>query len=128
MFNMKKLVLIFSLVCISSHAEWTLLYTDEDKSQFFWDPETITVVDSFKRIWILNELENANSQGTKSFRSVEEYDCANTSSRVMQIAAFRGGMATGQLLAKQQGSGQWKKIKEGTVEEMILQKVCGITQ
>jgi hypothetical protein len=32
------------------------------------------------------------------------------------------------LLAKQQGSGQWKKIKEGTVEEMILQKVCGITQ
>ena len=122
---MNKLLLLLSFFCcVSSHAEWSLFHTAEDKSQFFLDPETLLVVDGNKRIWILNEFDQANAQGTKSFRSIEEYDCINPQSRVMQIAAFKGPMATGQLLAKQHGSGQWKPIQAGSVEEMIREKVC----
>jgi hypothetical protein len=125
---MKKLIFLVTFFCATSHADWNLFHRAEDKSQFFWDPDTLIVVDGFKRIWILNEFENANSQGTKSFRSIEEYDCINPQSRVMQIAAFKGPMATGQLLAKQHGSGQWKPIESGSVEEMIREKVCSQLQ
>ena len=82
----------------------------------------------YKRIWILNEFDQANLQGTKSFRSIEEYDCVKSLSRVMQIAAFKGTMASGQLLAKQHGSGQWKPIEPASVEETIRVKVCSQLQ
>ena len=126
---MKKLLLLLSFFfCVSSHAQWTLFHTAEDKSQFFLNPETLLVVDGNKRIWILNEFAQANAQGTRSFRSIEEYDCVNSLSRVMQIAAFNGPLATGQLLAKQHGSGQWKPIEAGSVEEIIREKVCSPPQ
>ena len=126
---MKKLLLLLSFFfCVSSHAQWTLFHTAEDNSQFFLNPETLLVVDGNKRIWILNEFAQANAQGTRSFRSIEEYDCVNALSRVMQIAAFNGPLATGQLLAKQHGSGQWKPIEAGSVEEMIREKICSPPQ
>jgi hypothetical protein len=121
---MKKLIFFVSFFCVTSHAEWFLFHTADDKSQFFLDPQTLLVVDGNKRIWILNEFALANAQGTKSFRSIEEYDCVKSLSRIMQIAAFKGTMATGQLLAKQHGNGQWKPIESGSVEEMIRDKVC----
>ena len=125
---MKKLIFFVYFFCVASHAEWSLFHTAEDKSQFFLDPQTLTVLDGYKRIWILNEFQQANLQGTKSFRSIEEYDCVNSVSRVMQIAAFKGSMATGQLLAKQLGSGQWKPIEAASVEEIIREKVCSPLQ
>jgi hypothetical protein len=126
---MKKLIFFVSFFCVASHAEWSLFHTAEDKSQFFLDPETLIVVDGgYKRIWILNEFDQANLQGTKSFRSIEEYDCVKSLSRVMQIAAFKGTMASGQLLAKQHGSGQWKPIEPASVEETIREKVCSQLQ
>ena len=125
---MKKLIFFVCFFCVASHAEWSLFHTADDKSQFFLDPETLIVLDGFKRIWILNEFDQANLQGTKSFRSIEEYDCVQSLSRVMQIAAFKGSMATGQLLAKQHGNGLWKPIESASVEEMIREKVCSPLQ
>ena len=124
---MKKLALILSLISLSAHAEWQLIQTDKDNSRFYLDLETVTVVDTYKRIWVLNDLGQANSQGSKSFRSIEEYDCPQSRGRVIQIAAFTGDMASGEILARGHGNGNWLQPDKGTLDEIIMQKVCGLT-
>jgi hypothetical protein len=121
---MKKILSILFFVSLSAHADWQLIETDKDNSRFYIDLETITVVDTYKRIWVLNDLGQANSQGVKSFRSVEEYDCTQIKGRVMQIAAFTGDMASGEILARGHGNGNWIQPDSGTLDEKIMKKVC----
>mgnify|MGYP003704905029 CR=1 FL=1 len=121
---MKKYLLLASFFCLSAHADWQLLYTEDNGAKYFIDLSTVTVVDNHKRVWVLNELPKANAQGAKSFRSIEEYDCTQFKGRVMQIAAFSGEMASGELLARGQGNGNWIQPDSGTLDETIFQKVC----
>jgi hypothetical protein len=121
---MKKLLFTLLFVSLSAQAEWQLIETDKENSRFYIDLETITVVDTFKRIWVLNDLAQPNSQGVKSFRSVEEYDCTQVKGRVMQIAAFTGEMASGEILARGHGNGNWIQPDSGTLDEKIMKKVC----
>ena len=121
---MKKYVLLASMLCLSAHADWQLIYTEDNGAKYFIDLDTVTVVDGYKRIWVLNELAKANPQGAKSFRSVEEYDCPQSKGRVMQIAAFSGEMAGGELLARGHGNGSWIQPDSGSLDEKIFQKVC----
>jgi hypothetical protein len=105
-------------------AEWQLVHTDADKSQFFIDPSNVSLVDGYKRAWVLNNLPQANSQGTRSFRSVEEFDCVKESGRVMQITAYDGDMASGNVLARRHGNGQWTATEPGSVDRLLLQAAC----
>jgi len=123
---MKKILSIIFFVSLTAHAEWQLIETEKDNSRFYIDLETITVVDTYKRIWVLNDLGQANSQGAKSFRSVEEYDCTQSKGRVMQIAAFTGEMASGEILARGHGNGNWIQPDSGTLDEQIMKKVCAV--
>ena len=121
---MKKSFFLIWFFCLSASADWQLIYTEDNGAKYFIDMGTVTVVDNNKRIWVLNELPKANSQGAKSFRSIEEYDCPQFKGRVMQIAAFSGEMASGELLARGQGNGNWIQPDSGTLDEIIFQKVC----
>ncbi len=125
---MKKLLFLAAFLSVSAHAEWQLIHTEQGNSRFFIDLETVTVVDNYKRIWVLNDLGQANSQGVMSFRSVEEYDCPQTKGRVMQIAAFTGEMASGEILARGNGNGNWILPDSGSLDEKIMQKVCAYTK
>jgi hypothetical protein len=125
---MKKLVFLAAFLCVSAQAEWQLIHTEPGNSRFFIDLETVTVVDTYKRIWVLNDLGKANDQGVMSFRSVEEYDCPQVKGRVMQIAAFTGEMASGEILARGNGNGNWIQPESGTLDEKIMQKVCAFTK
>jgi hypothetical protein len=81
-------------------------------------------VDGYKRAWVLNNLPQANSQGTRSFRSVEEFDCVKETGRVMQIAAYDGDMASGNVLARRHGNGQWTAAEPGSVDRLLMQAAC----
>ena len=120
----KILGLLVLLLSIAVHAEWRLIHTDADQSQFFIDPTNVSLIDGYQRAWVLNNLAKANPQGTRSFRSVEEFDCNAKSARVMQISAFAGEMASGDLLARRHGNGQWVKPETGTVDHMLLEAAC----
>jgi hypothetical protein len=120
----KTLGLIFCFLSAIVHADWRLVHTDPSNSQFFIDPSNVRLMDGYKRAWILHNLPQANSEGTRSFRSVEEFDCVEKAGRVMQISAFDGEMAGGNLLARRHGNGQWVKNQSGSVDHMLLEAAC----
>ena len=105
-------------------ADWRLVHTDADKAQFFIDPSNVTLVDGYKRAWVLNNLPRANAQGARSFRSVEEFDCIEKAGRVMQIAAYDSEMASGNVLGRRHGNGQWIKTEPGSVDQLLLEASC----
>ncbi len=126
---MKKItVLLACVLSFSAQADWRLIHTDTTNAQFYIDQTNIALIDGYQRVWVLNNLAKPNSRGTRSFKSVEEYDCINKMARVMQIAAFDGPMGQGELLGRRHGSGQWVSPEEGSVDKIIMTEACLTTK
>ena len=121
---MKKLPILLIFFGFAAHAEWQLVHTDTSAARFFVDKDNLLIINGYRRAWILNDLGKSNGQGTESFRSVEEYDCEQGQARVMQIHAMSGPMATGNLVARRSGNGQWLKAKANTLDAHLISAVC----
>jgi hypothetical protein len=123
---MKKILILLVFMCFAAHADWQLVHTDPAQARFFIDKDNLSIINGYRRAWILNDLGTPNVQGTASFRSVEEYDCEQAQARVMQIHAMSGPMATGNLLARRSGNGQWVKPDTASVDKHLLDSVCSM--
>ena len=121
---MKKLPILLIFLGFAAHADWHLVQTDASSARFFVDKDNLLIINGYRRAWILNDLGKANGQGTASFRSVEEYDCEQGQARVMQIHAMSGPMATGNLVARRSGNGQWLKAEAETIDKHLMAVVC----
>ena len=121
---MKKLPILLIFLGFAAHADWHLVHTDAASARFFVDKDNLSIINGYRRAWILNDLGKPNGQGTESFRSVEEYDCAQGQARVMQIHAMSGPMATGNLVARRSGNGQWLKAEAETIDKQLMDAVC----
>ncbi len=124
--KMKKIPILLVFMCFAAHADWQLVHTDPTQARFFIDKDNLQVINGYRRAWILNDLGKPNEQGTASFRSVEEYDCEQTQARVMQIHAMSGPMATGNILARRSGNGQWVKPEAASVDKQLMDSVCSL--
>ena len=113
-------------MCFAAHADWQLMHTDPAQARFFVDKDNLSIINGYRRAWILNDLGKPNVQGTASFRSVEEYDCEQSQARVMQIHAMSGPMATGNLLARRSGNGEWVKPDADSVDKRLMDSVCSL--
>jgi hypothetical protein len=123
---MKKLPILLIFLSFAAHAEWQLVHTDNTAARFFVDKDNLRIINGYRRAWILNDLGKPNGQGTESFRSVEEYDCAPKPARVMQIQAMSGPMATGNLVARRSGNGQWLKAEAESIDQHLMAAVCSL--
>ena len=121
---MKKLPILLIFLSFAAHAEWQLVHTDGTAARYFVDIDNLRIINGYRRAWILNDLGKSNGQGTESFRSVEEYDCEQGQARVMQIHALSGPMATGNLVARRSGNGQWLKAEANTLDVHLMAAVC----
>lgn len=123
---MKKLPILLIFLSFVAHAEWQLVHTDNTAARFFVDKDNLRIINGYRRAWILNDLGKPNGQGTASFRSVEEYDCQEKQARVMQIHAMSGPMATGNIMARRSGNGQWTKSEADAIDKHLMDSVCSL--
>ena len=123
---MKKIPILLIFLGFAAHAEWQLVHTDETQTRFFVDKDNLLMVNGYRRAWILNDLGKSNGQGTESFRSVEEYDCEQGQARVMQIHAMSGPMATGNIMARRSGNGQWTQPEADAIDKHLMESVCSL--
>jgi hypothetical protein len=123
---MKKLPILLTFMAFAAHADWHLVHTDKGSARFFVDKDNLRIINGYRRAWILNDLGKPNGQGTASFRSVEEYDCEEKQARVMQIHAMSGPMATGNLVARRSGNGQWTKPEMDSIDKHLMESVCSL--
>lgn len=123
---MKKILILLIFMSFTAHADWQLVHTDPDQARFFIDKDNLNLINGYRRAWVLNDLAQPNAQGAASFRSVEEYDCEQTQARVMQIHALSGSMATGNIMARRRGNGQWVKPDAASVDKLLMDSVCSM--
>ncbi len=121
---LKKTLLMLCLLSLNAQADWRLLHTESDKSQYFIEPTNTALVDGFHRVWVLHNLPQANPHGTRSFRSIEEYDCNLGQARLMHITAYASEMGLGEPLGRRSGTGAWAKPEAGSVDQLIMSSVC----
>ena len=123
---MKKIPILLIFLGFAAQAEWQLVHTDVAQTRFFVDKDNLRMINGYRRAWILNDLGKPNPQGTASFRSVEEYDCDQKQARVMQIHAMSGPMATGNIMARRSGNGQWTQPEADAIDKHLMDSVCSL--
>ena len=126
---MKKFLLIgLIFISFSSSAEWISVNTDTDKDNYFYDPLSIGIYGSSRKVWLLINLAKPVSSAEGQALSLNVYykfDCEN--SRYANITTFlfneKGGM--GKVLERVSDADEnWKDIAQQEALEKTRQAVC----
>lgn len=127
--RMKKIFLIgLIFISFSSSAEWISVNTDTDKDNYFYDPLSIGIYGSSRKVWLLINLAKPVSSAEGQALSLNVYykfDCEN--SRYADITTFffneKGGM--GKVLQRiSDADEKWKDIAQQEALEKTRQAVC----
>ena len=125
---MKKFI-FFSLLFFSSvvHAEWKLIASHEDGTEFFIETTSITLVNQYKRAWIRAEMPE-NSKFTtefknRSLREYREFDCREKRSRQLTAAYFKKPNLT-DIDDQRNEIQEWRFVAPKTIMEPIFNFVC----
>lgn len=121
---MKKIFLVcLVMLSCTAQAEW-VMYSETDKSIFFYDPDTIRKDGNMRRVWELSNEKLRDEKGAMSNRVRLEFDCKLERYRYLDLSAHSDPMASGKVLTVEQGSGLWTGIPPGTVSATMLNIVC----
>ena len=108
-------------------AEW-LLVDRNDKAKVYVDPETISRNGEVASVWVLDDLETAQTRVFSTFLSTlaqEEHDCVKKRFRLVAIERFAGNMGTGDSVYKKSGESHWAPIPRETMAQSVWKFVCG---
>jgi len=126
---MKKILLMgLMFLSFSSSAEWIAVNTDSGKDNYFYDPISIGIYGSTRKVWLLINLAKPIDSADGKALSLNVYykfDCEN--SRYANITTFifndKGGM--GKVLERLSDADEkWKDIAPQDALEKTRQAVC----
>jgi hypothetical protein len=126
---MKKILLmVLMFLSFSSSAEWIAVNTDSGKDNYFYDPISIGIYGSTRKVWLLINLAKPIDSADGKALSLNVYykfDCEN--SRYANITTFffndKGGM--GKVLERLTDADEkWKDIAPQDALEKTRQAVC----
>lgn len=125
-----RTVLLTAMLFVASPAwaAWTLV-KDADGTSHYIDPLTLRKAGHLRRIAELTSTTLASKGGAASHRLLVEYDCRGERYRLLQLTAFTGPMATGNIfgtLDQPAAGGEWHTASAGTVASDVLKVVCGL--
>ena len=126
---MKKILLMgLMFLSFSSSAEWIAVNADSGKDNYFYDPISIGIYGSTRKVWLLINLAKPidSADGKALSQNVYyKFDCEN--SRYANITTFffndKGGM--GKVLERLSDADEkWKDIAPQEALEKTRQAVC----
>jgi len=82
----------------SVRADWKEISETDKGDRFFIDPATIKEKGNFRKAWIISDLSKKLSIGVLSIRQLEEFDCAEVSSRAIVVTTFSKHFADGEIV------------------------------
>ena len=120
-----KILLLLSLfVTGSASADWMLVLTTKTET-YYMDPSTVVKEGNLRRIWVIRNKNQRDKKGIISFRSKEEYDCANDRLRVLAFSSHSEPMAEGNTITDLSSHVEnWREIPPRTVNDFLLKTVC----
>jgi hypothetical protein len=127
--KISKIYLLCSLCLLRnvSLAEYELLYTSADGTQFFANLEEKHIIGNIVTVREFQNYPNKNIQGDSSMFAETEYDCHKRTSRHIRMSRFGGRNLTGDVNDSWLNiRNEWKPMKKNTIESLIFQNVCKV--
>ncbi len=85
---------------------------------------SIEKADRIRKVWEMQDLKNADADGVRSRRYINEYDCEYKMHRVGRMTSYAGPKMTGQVVATVNEMGYWRKIPPDGVFVLTYIAVC----
>ena len=127
---MKYLLVLVMLIASPAWAEWTLIGSNDEFTQYI-DIATIRRNGNFVKIWSLPDNKRvitSPSSGISylSEKSYWEYDCKEGRSRVLAFTWFSGQMGNGTVVySNSETSMKWFPVQPGSMGETLGKIACG---
>jgi hypothetical protein len=116
------LSLLGSLTPISALA-WTRI-GETPEVTLYVNRNSIEKDDTIRRVWEMQDLKAPDTEGVRSRRYLNEYDCQYKMHRLGQMTSFSGPKMTGQKVATVNEMGYWRKIPPNGVFVLTYIAVC----
>lgn len=117
------ILLLFLFATGSAWAEWVSL-GESDSMTAHIDPDTLRTDGNLRKVWILINFKQRNTDGTMSVRSKQEFDCKNERYRFLAFSNYSEPMTGGKLIFNSENSSSWHEIAPGTPSNSFLKAVC----
>ena len=91
---------------------------------FYIDRTTIHKNGDLRRVWVIQDLKQRDSDGVISRRVLEEYSCKEKRRRILSISVHSERMAGGRNLDMDSTPSEWYPIAPGVTAEGIFGVVC----
>lgn len=129
---MKQLVFIALLMLSGgpASAEWIFVTTSENNYTTYIDPETIHRKGNRVNVWTITDLKLAKHspvQGQGDFlstRSLQQFDCEEERTRLLQFTAFSGNMGKGTVVTDFTKEGSWDYLPPNSVGRHVMELAC----
>ncbi len=126
---MKKLLLIgLMFISCAACAEWISVNNDNGKDNYFYDPLSIGIYGSTRKVWLLNNLAKPVSSAEGQALSLNVYykfDCENSRYANITTFFFNEKGAMGKVLERVSDADEnWKEIAQQEALEKTRQSVC----
>ena len=118
---------VLALASGNAAAEWVSL-GDAGAAELFVDPSTVVRSGEMVTMWSVNALKtpgSANGTAYVSLKRQDEFDCAGSRMRGLQISAYPQPMGEGTAVLTEKGSGAWTPVAPGSISEALWKVACG---
>jgi hypothetical protein len=123
----KTITLIAAVISFSAQAEWSYVGTSSNGSlTAYMDFSTLRKTANGYRVWDLHDYKAPPKMtGALSMSGLNEYDCKQERSRILQETHYSGPMGRGEVLRTISGPSDWSYVIPGSVGESSMEIVCG---
>jgi len=111
------------LVACSARADWAPIGGTEHSYEYV-DMATLLVAGDLRRVWILDDLAQADKDGDMSYRTLLEYNCTTVKYRSLQSIFYAGSMATGAVTARSDKPSGWRPVQAGSISASVMRAAC----
>jgi hypothetical protein len=130
---MKTLLTIFTLVFTlmfssTSFAKWTEAVIGVEGDIYYVDIETIRKHDGYVYFWSLMDYLRPSPQGQLSVKKYHQVDCEIIRMKVLSYVFHQQPMGRDAGETSSPKNPEWKYPPPGSVEEVLLQQVCRVTE
>lgn len=81
-------------------------------------------IGSVHRVLRVVQFENPASNGMRSVRSVEEFDCAEERYRIIEMTFHTGPMGTGKIVESVRPEIFWSYVPPSSSDGRIMERIC----
>lgn len=104
-------------------ANWFYV-TESSVASNYIDTQSIRIEGERRRVWQMSDRKVNGTNGSRSSRSLVEYDCKEARSRFLQGVNFTGQEASGNIVSMTNEASQWSYVDPGTTGELLFQAAC----